>query len=215
MSKLVKYITFVLIITCFILVVLCLIQTKSISSAPPPPERRPRTEQEQQHVLFLLQKLKTQCDQFVKQLHDQYPNDERLHRLVSRYNRTTVEESKTAETYTLNKGDKIVMCMHDYTQANSVHDDFNLLMFVMLHELGHIMSESVDHTDEYWDNFKFILKHAARWGYYHPVDYKYNPRQYCNMVLYTNPYFEEKNARDVTQSLCSIVGCQSSSAHER
>ena len=30
-------------------------------------------------------------------------------------------------------------------------------MFVTLHELAHVMTVSVGHTEEFWTNFKFLL----------------------------------------------------------
>ena len=33
--------------------------------------------------------------------------------------------------------------------------------FVALHELSHVMTVSVGHTQEFWENFKFLLKEAV------------------------------------------------------
>ena len=38
--------------------------------------------------------------------------------------------------------------------------DENTLTFVALHELSHVMTVSVGHKQEFWDNFKFILKES-------------------------------------------------------
>ena len=54
--------------------------------------------------------------------------------------------------------------------------DENTLAFVAIHELGHVMTESVGHTKEFWQNFKFLLKDAVKLGIYKPVDYKKNPK---------------------------------------
>ena len=45
-------------------------------------------------------------------------------------------------------------------------------MFVALHELSHVASKSIGHTDEFWDNFKFILIESEKIGIYKPIDYK-------------------------------------------
>ena len=34
-------------------------------------------------------------------------------------------------------------------------------MFVALHEITHIMTKSIGHTEEFWRNFKFILQEAV------------------------------------------------------
>ena len=34
-------------------------------------------------------------------------------------------------------------------------------MFVAIHELAHIASETIGHNDEFWNNFKFLLDNAV------------------------------------------------------
>ena len=63
-------------------------------------------------------------------------------------------------------------------------------MFVALHELSHIASKSIGHTDEFWNNFKFLIEEASSINIYDPVDYKKDPKQYCGMTITDNPYFD-------------------------
>ena len=44
-------------------------------------------------------------------------------------------------------------------------------MFVAVHELAHIASASIGHTDEFWTNFKFLLEEAEKLNIYKPIDY--------------------------------------------
>jgi predicted metal-dependent hydrolase len=64
------------------------------------------------------------------------------------------------------------------------------LTFVGIHEIAHIMTKSVGHKDEFWNNFKFLLENAKEGGIYEPVDYKLKPREYCGMNITDNPYFD-------------------------
>ena len=41
------------------------------------------------------------------------------------------------------------------------------------------MTESIGATDEFWTNFKFMLKEADMADVYRPVDYKNDPITYC------------------------------------
>ena len=59
-----------------------------------------------------------------------------------------------------------------------------------MHELSHIMTKSIGHTDEFWNNFKFVLECAKKSGLYNPVDYKKNPQTYCGMKITDNPYYD-------------------------
>ena len=68
--------------------------------------------------------------------------------------------------------------------------DLNTLTFVAIHELAHICTKSVGHTDEFWKNFKFLLIQAEKIDIYNPIDYEKNPKQYCSMSINHNPYFD-------------------------
>ena len=44
--------------------------------------------------------------------------------------------------------------------------------------------------EEFWENFKFILKNAVSIGIYEPKDYKKKPQKYCGMTITDNPYYD-------------------------
>ena len=46
--------------------------------------------------------------------------------------------------------------------------DINTLMYVALHELGHVVSKSQGHGDEFKTNFALLLKRGAELGFYDP-----------------------------------------------
>lgn len=160
------------------------------------------TETEEQRII---RKLKRHFDSFVKRLSHKFPDDARVNRLRVRYDKTKLFESDSHETYTINKGEKVVMCLRDYSRDKQIHDDFNLLVFVGLHELGHIMSVSIDHEKEFWDNFKFLLRQAAEMNMYDPIDYTFDPVNYCAMVINDNPYFYERTITEFMTQLNSLL----------
>ena len=53
------------------------------------------------------------------------------------------------------------------------------------------MSESIGHTEEFWQNYKFLLEVAESINVYNPIDYKKNPIRYCGMNISDNPYFDK------------------------
>ena len=74
---------------------------------------------------------------------------------------------------------------------------FNLISIIVLlgviigiHELGHLMTVSIGHTEECWNNFRFLLKNAVKMGIYAPVDYSKKPIEYCSLNIDDNPYFD-------------------------
>lgn len=121
-----------------------------------------------------------------------HSNKQCVIRLKNGYNpRKVAETLPTSEftAYSENKGEKLAFCLNRTKEGKVLIDD-NTLMFVAIHELAHIASESVGHTDEFWANFKFLLQEAEKIGIYAPVDYKNNPQRYCGMVIDDNPYYD-------------------------
>ena len=122
-----------------------------------------------------------------------HPGDKRVKRLVANFNPQKIMETlPTSEhtAYSENKGEKIAFCLHVDNDETSPLIDEDTLTFVALHELAHVATESVGHTPEFWENFKFLLTSAREAGIHNPVDYKRRPQKYCGMQIQDNPYFD-------------------------
>lgn len=140
----------------------------------------------------LLAKISVKMNNFVKYLDKKYPKKENVDRLVDGYNPKKITETLPTSEYTAyseNKGEKLAFCLNKKKNGTKLIDE-NTLTFVALHELAHIMTISIGHTDEYWQNFKFLLDNAVEKGIYNPVDYKKDPQAYCGMDITDNPYFD-------------------------
>lgn len=134
------------------------------------------------------------CEQLIKHLVSKYPNDKSIKRLNEKFDKTRcVETLPTSEltAYSENKGEKVAFCLNKKKNGTKLID-INTLTFVALHEMSHIMSESIGHNDEFWDNFKFLLDNAVEINIYTPVDYKKNPENYCGLEITDNPYYDHK-----------------------
>lgn len=130
----------------------------------------------------------------VEHLKTTYPDRANVKRLVKGYNPKQIYETlPTSEftAYSQNKGEKMAFCLNDEKNSDNLIDP-NTLMFVALHELSHIATESVGHKDEFWDNFKFLLGEAGQIGIYEQTDYKKKPVRYCGMDINDNPFFDWK-----------------------
>ena len=92
---------------------------------------------------------------------------------------------------TINKGEIMAVCLRKKNKEKDFYQ-MDLLLFVLIHELAHIMTISEGHTSEFMQNFKFILKEAASCGLYTPVDYSAsnNRVDYCGVMVTHNPYFD-------------------------
>jgi len=121
-----------------------------------------------------------------------HPSDPRTKRLVEGFNPQKISETlPTSEltAYSENKGEKIAFCLNTTKYGNKLID-INTLTFVAFHELSHIMTESIGHKQEFWENFKFLLQNAKDSGIYQPIDYKKKPKEYCGMTINDNPYYD-------------------------
>ncbi len=140
----------------------------------------------------LLASVTQKCQQMVEYMKARHPADERVKRLVEGFNPKTISETlPTSEltAYSENKGEKVAFCLNKRKNGTKLID-LNTLTFVALHELSHIMTVSVGHKQEFWQNFKFLLENAKEAGIYNPVDYKQNPQDYCGMKITDNPYYD-------------------------
>jgi len=140
----------------------------------------------------LLAKVTQNMKDMVAYMKEKHPNDARVKRLVAGFNPKKISETlPTSEltAYSENKGEKIAFCLNT-TKTGDKLIDINTLTFVAFHELSHIMTESIGHKQDFWQNFKFLLENAKESGIYNPVDYKKNPKNYCGMKINDNPYYD-------------------------
>ena len=132
----------------------------------------------------------------VTHLKNKYPEKDNVKLLVKNFNPKKIKEILPTSEYTAyseNKGEKIAFCLNKENKEDINNlIEMNTLMFVALHELSHIATKSIGHTDEFWDNFKFILIESSKIGIYKPIDYKNNKTEYCGMTINDNPYYDHK-----------------------
>jgi len=142
----------------------------------------------------LLATTMTKCNKLVGYLNEIDPDHDITKRLNNGYNPKKVKETLPTSKHTAfseNKGEKLAFCLSKKKGDDSKLIDHNTLLFIALHELSHIATVSIGHTEEYWANFKKLLKHAKNAGIYKPVDYKKYPKAYCGMTINDNPYFDK------------------------
>lgn len=140
----------------------------------------------------LLAKITTKLKTLVKHMKEKYPDRENVRRLVEGFNPKKISEILPTSSYTAyseNKGEKLAFCTTTTKKGNKLIDE-NTLTFVGIHEIAHIMTKSIGHTKEFWNNFKFLLQNAVKIGIYQPIDYKRKPQNYCGLKITDNPYYD-------------------------
>ncbi len=129
----------------------------------------------------LLDTLASRVNVLIRQL----PEGPVKRRLQSRWHPDRLSEgqyqTKGVSSFTVNKGQQVVMCLRD--EQGSLHDE-NLLMYVLLHEMAHIASDSVSsdsHNDEFFDRFHYLLEQAIEKDIYKPQNK--NNLSYCTTSI--------------------------------
>ena len=125
----------------------------------------------------------------VQELKNKNQNNVDVERMVNNFNPDNITEATKNNKYTsysINKGEKIVFCLRSRDETNKLVD-INIMMFVALHELAHTMTKSIGHTEEFWNNFRILLRNAQNLGIYKRVDYDKNPVDYCGTKITNDP----------------------------
>lgn len=139
----------------------------------------------------LLAKVTTKCKKLIDFMVNKYKNNKDVKRLVEGFNPNNISEilpTSNLTAYSENKGEKIAFCLNKTKNGNELID-LNTLTFVAIHELSHIMTLSIGHKQEFWENFKFLLENAKESGIYTPIDYSKKPKGYCGIQITDSPYF--------------------------
>lgn len=148
---------------------------------------------DKQEASNLLSEINIKIKKFLKHLKTKYPNDANINRLYRNYNEHQISESSPTSKYTsysVNKGEKIIFCIRQRNYKNNSLMDINTMMFVAIHELSHLMTISIGHSNEFWENMKFLLKEAidSPDHIYTYTPYHLKPKKYCGTIITDTPY---------------------------
>ena len=146
-----------------------------------------------QDAADLLARVTEKCKELTEYVYKKFPDKENVQRLHAGFNPQKIMETLPTSkltAYSENKGEKIAFCLNKSKNENEKLIDESTLTFVAIHELSHVMTKSIGHKSEFWENFKFMLEQAKEAGIHNPVDYKEQPQDYCGMKIHDNPYYD-------------------------
>jgi hypothetical protein len=117
----------------------------------------------------------------------QMPDSKTATRLHNRWAKVDLKETSLNSkniAYTINKGQEVHVCI----RSDDVQfENYNTTMFVILHELAHVMSESYGHEDEFKQNFTILLTTANKLGLYKLQNFNKQPEMYCGTKIDNTP----------------------------
>ena len=138
---------------------------------------------------FIFNFLKFLRNKFIFKKIGTYDEQEFVKRVLKNYNPDVIFENdpKAGEdtSYVINKGDQFAICLRNKQTKKLI--ELNVIMFVAIHELSHIMTVEIGHTTKFWNNMKFILKNSIKHNIYKKQNFKDNPAPYCGMIITSSP----------------------------
>ena len=94
------------------------------------------------------------------------------------------EEHINHVAYTINKGEAMYFCLRkDGKDDGEINSDMNTLVYVAIHEMAHVVTKTIGHTAEFWENQERLLKYASQCEIYTPINYENNSVSYCGVPL--------------------------------
>jgi len=110
-----------------------------------------------------------------------------IEQLNEKLKKTKIQESTDNGIYTsysVNKGEQIIFCLRSRKDGNygKLHD-LNLLMYVVLHEMGHVACPEFGHTELFKDIFAFLATEGVKIGIYKKIEFKDNHQEYCGLTI--------------------------------
>ena len=93
-------------------------------------------------------------------------------------------------SFSVNKGEEVHFCLRQREGGDESLVDENIVMFVAIHEMGHIITKTIGHGPDFWNNFGWLLQQAERIGIYKPQNFAAQPVPYCGMKITDQPKYD-------------------------
>jgi len=102
-------------------------------------------------------------------------------------------------SYSVNKGESVHFCLRQREGENESLVQENIITFVAIHEMGHIITKTIGHGPDFWNNFGWLLQESERIGIYTHQNFAAHPVSYCGMKITDEPtYNSEKDGGDTS-----------------
>ena len=120
----------------------------------------------------------------VKQLRQNFKPD------PSRISESTPDAEHTS--YSVNKGESVHLCLRQRQGNNESLVKENVMTFVALHEMAHMITSTIGHGPDFWNNFGWLLKISEEQGIYTYEDFAAHPVSYCGVKITDSPKYDSK-----------------------
>jgi len=137
-------------------------------------------------------------------LESKFPDKPQVKQLIqnfeadpSRFYESTPDADLTS--YSVNKGESVHLCLRQRENNNESLVAEDVMMFVAIHEMAHMITKTIGHGPDFWNNFGWLLKEAEGSGLYKAQDFKAHPVKYCGMSITDQPSYDpSKDGTDLS-----------------
>ncbi len=158
---------------------------------------RVRDMSDKQQAADLIAKVRLKISKLYTILKSKFPDKPQVRQWVQNF---TPEPSRFLEatpdaehtSYSVNKGEKVHLCLRQREGSNESLVDENVMVFVSLHEMAHAITPTVGHGPDFWNNFAWLLKQAEAAGIYEYQNFKARPVSYCGLQITDSPSYDPK-----------------------
>lgn len=149
---------------------------------------------DKQQAADLLAKLRLRLQTLTDSLVQSYPSKPQVIRLSknfradpSRFLESTPDAEHTS--YSVNKGEQVHFCLRQKDGAETLVSE-DVMVFVALHEMGHMITQSIGHDQDFWNNFGWLLREAEARHLYKHQDFRSHPVPYCGVSITDVPSYD-------------------------
>ncbi len=156
---------------------------------------RVRDMSDKQEAADLMAKLRLRMAKFYMHLESKFPDKPQVKLLKKnfkpeshRFFESTPDADHTS--YSVNKGEAVHMCLRQRGGQSESLVSEDVLMFVALHEMGHMVTPTIGHDVHFWNNFGWLLQQAENMGIYKPTNFREHPVAYCGVKITDAPDYD-------------------------
>ena len=150
---------------------------------------------DKQEAADLLAKLRLNMSKLYTYLDSKFPDKPQVILLkknfqpnADRFYESTPDAEHTS--YSVNKGEAVHMCLRQRGGAVESLVAENVIMFVGLHEMAHMITPTIGHDPQFWNNFGWLLEQAEKLGVYKHTNFREHPVPYCGVKITDMPEYD-------------------------
>ena len=152
---------------------------------------------DKQAAADLLARVRQKLQKLISVLRQRYPGKAQVIQLNEKFEadpKRFYEATPDSEhvSYSVNKGDSIHLCLRQKDEKKEALVDENVMVFVALHEMGHVITSPsfASHGPEFWNNFGWLLREAEAIEIYKYQDFRAHPVTYCGEKITDQPKYD-------------------------